>query len=87
MKLNGMAVPRPIAVQMSAMLISSAICDGWTFSPVPMRPNAAIMPSTVPNRPSSGPHLIDVAIQFVRYSRSPITSRCRISVTTCRSWS
>ena len=28
MKLNGMAVPRPIAVQISAMLISSAIMRG-----------------------------------------------------------
>ena len=79
-KLNGMAVARPIAVQIRAMLISSAICDGCTFSPVPMRPNAAIMPSTVPNRPSSGPLLIVVAIQLVRYSRSPSTSCCSSSV-------
>ena len=41
------------------MLISSAICDGCTFSPVPMRPNAAIMPSTVPNRPKQRAALDD----------------------------
>ena len=72
---SGIAIASPIAVVISARLMSSARFVGSTLvEPVLSLAKADIMPSTVPKSPSIGALLMTVATQLMRYSRSARTS-------------